>query len=70
MQLKIGGQGRAEAFASEIRKVQTNDDARMSCGTRRAIMQAKDLIAHNVPCLHIYTYGLTGQRSLTVKAVF
>mgnify|MGYP001205317335 CR=1 FL=1 len=58
-----------EAFASEIRKCKTNDDARM-VGTQWAIMQAKDLIAHNVPCLHIYTYGLTDNVRQIAKAVF
>lgn len=58
-----------EAFASEVRKCKTNDEAR-AVGTEWAIMQAKDLIAHNVPCLHIYTYGISDNTRQIAKAVF
>jgi len=44
-----------EAFACEVRKCKTNDEAR-AVGTEWAIMQSRDLIAHKGPCLHIYTY--------------
>jgi methylenetetrahydrofolate reductase (NADPH) len=47
-----------EEFASEVRKCKTNEEARQ-VGTEWAILQSRDLIAHNVPCLHIYTYGIT-----------
>ncbi len=47
-----------EEFASEVRKCKTNEEARQ-VGTEWAITQARDLIANNVPCLHIYTYGIT-----------
>jgi len=47
-----------EELASEVRKCKTNDEARQ-VGTEWAVFQAKDLIANKVPCLHIYTYGIT-----------
>jgi methylenetetrahydrofolate reductase (NADPH) len=58
-----------EAFASEIRKCKTNEEARQ-VGTEWAIMQARDLISHNVPCLHIYTYGISDNTKQIAKAVF
>ncbi len=47
-----------EEFACEVRKCKTNEEARQ-VGTEWAINQARDLIRHNVPCLHIYTYGIS-----------
>lgn len=58
-----------EAFAAEVRKCKNNDEARQ-VGTEWAIMQAKDLIQHNVPCLHIYTYGISDNTRQIAKAVF
>jgi methylenetetrahydrofolate reductase (NADPH) len=57
-----------EEFACEVRKCKTNDDAR-AVGTEWAIMQSRDLIAHNVPCLHIYTYGISDNTRQIAKAV-
>jgi len=57
-----------EAFASEVRKCKTNDDAR-AVGTEWAIEQSRDLIAHKVPCLHIYTYGISDNTRQIAKAV-
>ena len=57
-----------EALAREVRKCKTNDDAR-AIGTEWAIMQARDLIAHKVPCLHIYTYGISDNTRQIAKAV-
>jgi methylenetetrahydrofolate reductase (NADPH) len=57
-----------EEFASEVRKCKTNDDARQ-VGTEWAIFQAKDLIANKVPCLHIYTYGITDNTRQIAKTV-
>lgn len=57
-----------EAFASEVRKCRTNDEAR-AVGTEWAIMQSRDLIAHKVPCLHIYTYGISDNTRQIAKAV-
>lgn len=57
-----------EAFAREVRKCKTNDEAR-AVGTEWAIMQARDLIAHNVPCLHIYTYGISDNTRQIARAV-
>jgi len=57
-----------EAFASEVRKCKTNDEAR-AVGTEWAIVQARDLIAHKVPCLHIYTYGISDNTRQIAKAM-
>lgn len=57
-----------EEFAREVRKCKNNDEARM-VGTEWAIMQSKDLIAHKVPCLHIYTYGISDNTRQIAKAV-
>lgn len=58
-----------EEFAREVRKCKTNDEARQ-VGTEWAICQARDLISHNVPCLHIYTYGISDNTKQIAKAVF
>lgn len=58
-----------EEFASEIRKCKTNDEAR-AVGTEWAIQQARDLISHNVPCLHIYTYGISDNTRQIANAIF
>ena len=57
-----------EAFACEVRKCKTNDEARI-VGTEWAIMQSRDLVAHKVPCLHIYTYGISDNTRQIAKAV-
>lgn len=57
-----------EAFAREIRKCKSNDEAR-AVGTEWAIEQSRDLIAHKVPCLHIYTYGISDNTRQIAKAV-
>ncbi len=57
-----------EAFAREIRKCKSNDQAR-AVGTEWAIEQSRDLIAHKVPCLHIYTYGISDNTRQIAKAV-
>ncbi len=57
-----------EEFAREVRKCTTNEDAR-AVGTEWAIMQSRDLIAHGVPCLHIYTYGISDNTRQIAKAV-
>lgn len=57
-----------EEFASEVRKCKTNEAARQ-VGTEWAILQARDLIANNVPCLHIYTYGITDNTRQIAKII-
>lgn len=57
-----------EDFAREVRKCKTNDEAK-AVGTEWAIMQSRDLIAHKVPCLHIYTYGLSDNTRQIAEAV-
>ena len=58
-----------EEFAREVRKCKNNEEARQ-VGTEWAIEQAKDLITHNVPCLHVYTYGISDNSRQIAKAVF
>ncbi len=57
-----------EEFAREVRRCKTNEEAR-TVGTEWAVMQARDLIAHKVPCLHIYTYGISDNTRQIAKAV-
>ena len=57
-----------EVFAREVRKCKSNEDAR-EVGTEWAIAQARDLISHHVPCLHIYTYGISDNTRQIAKAV-
>jgi len=57
-----------EEFAAEVRKCKTNEEARQ-VGTEWAILQAKDLIANKVPCLHIYTYGITDNTRQIAKTI-
>jgi methylenetetrahydrofolate reductase (NADPH) len=57
-----------EEFASEVRKCKTNEEARQ-VGTEWAIEQSRDLIANNVPCLHIYTYGITDNTRQIAKTL-
>jgi len=57
-----------EEFASEVRKCNSNEDARQ-VGTEWAIFQARDLIANKVPCLHIYTYGISDNTRQIAKTI-
>ena len=56
-------------LATELAKCKNNDDAKV-VGTEWAIHQSKDLIAHNVPSLHIYTYGVSDNTRKIIEAVF
>ncbi|RLB70780.1 MAG: methylenetetrahydrofolate reductase [NAD(P)H], partial [Deltaproteobacteria bacterium] len=56
-------------LADELAKCKNNDDAKI-VGTEWAIQQSKDLVAHNVPSLHIYTYGVSDNTRKIIKAVF
>jgi methylenetetrahydrofolate reductase (NADPH) len=56
-------------LADALAKCKNNDDAKV-VGTEWAIQQSKDLVAHNVPSLHIYTYGVTDNTRKIIKAVF
>ena len=58
-----------QELARELEKCKTNDDARL-VGTEWAIHQAKDLLTHQVPGLHIYTYGLSDNTRKIAEAVF
>ena len=58
-----------QELAAELAKCKNNDDAKV-VGTEWAIHQSKDLVAHNVPSLHIYTYGVSDNTRKIVKAVF
>ena len=56
-------------LATELVKCKSNDDAKI-VGTEWAIHQSKDLVAHNVPSLHMYTYGISDNARKIVEAVF
>ena len=56
-------------LADELANCKDNVDAK-KVGTEWTIHQAKDLIKHGVPSLHVYTYGLTDNVKEIVKAVF
>jgi methylenetetrahydrofolate reductase (NADPH) len=58
-----------QEFARELSKCRNNDDAKLA-GTEWAIEQAKDLVAHKVPGLHIYTYGISDNTRKILEAVF
>ncbi len=58
-----------QELAAELSKCKNNDEAR-KIGTEWAIYQSKDLVAHNVPSLHIYTYGISDNVREIIKAVF
>jgi methylenetetrahydrofolate reductase (NADPH) len=56
-------------LAKALARCKTNDEA-AKVGTEWTIMQAKELVAQNVPSLHIYTYGVSDNVKEIVKAVF
>lgn len=58
-----------QELATELAKCKSNDDAKI-VGTEWAIHQSKDLVAHNVPSLHMYTYGISDNARKIVEAVF
>ena len=58
-----------QELATELAKCKDNDEAK-AVGTEWAIYQAKDLVAHQAPSLHIYTYGVSDNTRKIVEAVF
>ena len=56
-------------LAVELAKCKNDDDAKI-VGTEWTIQQAKDLVTHNAPSLHIYTYGVSDNTRKIVEAVF
>ena len=58
-----------QALADELAKCKNNDEAKI-VGTEWAIQQSKELVARNVPSLHIYTYGVTDNTRKIIEAVF
>ncbi len=56
-------------LSNELAKCKNNEEAR-EVGTEWAIHQSKELVASNVPSLHIYTYGISDNVKKIVKAVF
>jgi methylenetetrahydrofolate reductase (NADPH) len=58
-----------DELAKELAKCKNNDDAK-AVGTEWAIYQAKDLVEHGVPSMHVYTYGITDNVKEIMKAVF
>ncbi|HON53453.1 MAG TPA: methylenetetrahydrofolate reductase, partial [Bacteroidales bacterium] len=47
-----------------------DDEQAKQIGTEWAIMQAKELVAHKVPLLHLFTYSSAKQSVDIAKAVF
>ena len=58
-----------QELAAELAKCKNNDAAKV-IGTEWAIQQSKDLVMHNVPSLHIYTYGVSDNTRKIIEAVF
>lgn len=56
-------------LSKELAKCKNNEEAR-EVGTEWAIHQSKELVANNVPSLHIYTYGISDNVKKIVKEVF
>ncbi|MFW5831558.1 MAG: methylenetetrahydrofolate reductase [NAD(P)H] [Prolixibacteraceae bacterium] len=56
-------------LSTELAKCKNNKEARQ-VGTEWAIHQSRDLVARNVPSLHIYTYGISDNVKEIVKTVF
>ncbi|MGV8092314.1 MAG: methylenetetrahydrofolate reductase [NAD(P)H] [Mangrovibacterium sp.] len=56
-------------LAKALSKCKNNDEAKI-VGTEWAIQQARDLVAHKVPGLHIYTYGISDNTRKILEAVF
>lgn len=57
-----------QELATELSKCRDNDAAKV-VGTEWAVEQARDLVAHRVPGLHIYTYGISDNTRKIVAAV-
>ncbi|MBN1927140.1 MAG: methylenetetrahydrofolate reductase [NAD(P)H] [Prolixibacteraceae bacterium] len=55
-------------LANELKRCKNNNEAK-EVGTEWAIFQANDLVRHNVPSLHVYTYGITDNVKDIMKAV-
>ncbi|MDA3883755.1 MAG: methylenetetrahydrofolate reductase [Bacteroidales bacterium] len=56
-----------EELVRELHTCKTNEDAK-KVGTEWAIYQAKDLVKHNVPSLHLFTYSSPQQSIEIVEA--
>lgn len=58
-----------EPFASELRKCNTDEEAR-EVGVEWCIKQCKDLVAHGVPSLHFYTMMATDSVYRVAKEIY
>ncbi len=58
-----------EPFASELRKCNTDEEAR-EIGVEWCINQCKDLVAHGVPSLHFYTMMATDSVYRVAKEIY
>ncbi len=58
-----------QELTTELAKCKDDQEAKV-VGTEWAIYQSKDLVAHQVPSLHLYTYGVSDNARKIVKAVF
>ena len=56
-------------LVKELQKCKTSDDAKL-VGTEWAIEQARELVANNVPSLHLYTMGMSDNTRKIIESVF
>lgn len=66
---QIFGSSIPEPFASELDKCKTDDEAKQ-VGIEWCIEQCKELIAHDVPSLHFYTFMATDSVAEVAKIVY
>jgi methylenetetrahydrofolate reductase (NADPH) len=58
-----------QELSRELSKCKNNEEVRR-VGTEWAIHQSKELVKHQVPALHIYTYGISDNVKDIIKSVF
>jgi methylenetetrahydrofolate reductase (NADPH) len=58
-----------QEYYKELVKCKSNPEVK-EAGIEWAIKQSKELIAHNVPAIHFYTYGISDNVQRIAKAVF
>ena len=55
-------------LVNELMKCKTNEEVKR-VGTEWSVFQVKDLVMNHVPCLHIYTYGISDNVREIISAV-
>ncbi len=58
-----------EPFATELAKCKTDEEAKQ-VGVEWSILQSKELIAHNVPSLHFYSFMATDSVAKVAKEIY